>query len=218
MKPKYNIDMLSQLLEYNSQMNLTDRISKIELELIDKDKCQVNSLIEKHNYSKDFLEGALQVKSIAGQINVLIHYYGIIMTLPYILEEHEIIEEVSLGAGNTGKNFDLTTNKRIAEFKFIHWKGHDTIRQNNLFKDYFFLAEEMTDKQKCLYVINKTYPVKFLNGKRSLNSVLSKNIALRNKMVNKYGNKYNTVSDYYNQNKDKVEIVDLCRIAPSIWE
>ncbi|WP_283814259.1 hypothetical protein [Bradyrhizobium aeschynomenes] len=43
------------------------------------------------------------------------------LCLPHILEEGEIVDYVSLGAGNTGRPFDLETNRRIAEFKFIHW-------------------------------------------------------------------------------------------------
>jgi hypothetical protein len=28
-----------------------------------------------------------------------------------------------IGAGYTGREFDLETNYRVAEFKFIHWRG-----------------------------------------------------------------------------------------------
>lgn len=45
------------------------------------------------------------------------------MCLPHILEPDERVESVSLGAGNTGRDFDLETNVRVAEFKFIHWRG-----------------------------------------------------------------------------------------------
>ena len=65
-----------------------------------------------------------------------------------------MIEYVSLGAGNTGRAFDLETNQRIAEFKFIHWQGGpESIRQNSLFKDFYEMAEYDTRKQKFLYVL-----------------------------------------------------------------
>ena len=62
---------------------------------------------------------------------------------------NEVIEELSIGAGNTNRHFDLVTNKRIAEFKFINWSGkQDTIRQNSVFKDFFELDVYETDKKK----------------------------------------------------------------------
>jgi hypothetical protein len=60
----------------------------------------------------------------------------------HILRPGEVIDCVSLGAGNTGRAFDLETNLRIAEFKFIHWQGGpESIRQNSLFKDFYEMAE-----------------------------------------------------------------------------
>jgi hypothetical protein len=69
--------------------------------------------------------------------------------LPHILEDGERIEYLSLGAGNIGRAFDFETNYRVAEFKFIRWRGGaESIRQNSIFKDYFLLAEGETDKRK----------------------------------------------------------------------
>jgi hypothetical protein len=42
------------------------------------------------------------VKQLAGQINMIIHALGILLCLPHILRPSEIIDYVSLGAGNTG--------------------------------------------------------------------------------------------------------------------
>jgi hypothetical protein len=77
-------------------------------------------------------------------VNVAIHALGILLALPEILEVlevGEVVEELSLGAGNTGRAFDLVTNVRVAEFKFIKWRGGaEAIRQNGLFVDVFHLA------------------------------------------------------------------------------
>ncbi len=54
------------------------------------------------------------------------------MCLPKILKPGEIVEYVSLGAGNTGRQFDLETNRRVAELKFIRWRGADSIREGAL--------------------------------------------------------------------------------------
>ena len=89
------------------------------------------------------------IKQLTGQINVMIHALGILLCLPHILGADEIIDYVSLGAGNTGRGFDLETNRRIAEFKFIHWQGGpQSIRRNALFKDFYEMAEYETDKME----------------------------------------------------------------------
>lgn len=54
---------------------------------------------------------------------MIMHAAGIMVALPWILESGEIVESLSLGAGNTGRDHDLETNRRIAEFKFIDWRG-----------------------------------------------------------------------------------------------
>jgi hypothetical protein len=65
-----------------------------------------------------------------------------------------VIEYVSLSAGNTKRKFDLEANQRIAEFNFIRWQGgSESIRQNSLFKDFYGLAEQGTQKEKFLYVL-----------------------------------------------------------------
>jgi hypothetical protein len=69
--------------------------------------------------TSNLLESAIAFRRTAGQINVLVHSTSILLALPKILENGEVIEYLSLGAGNTGGLFDLETNHRIAEFKFI---------------------------------------------------------------------------------------------------
>jgi len=71
----------------------------------------------------EVLGAAALVKRLASQINVVVHALGILLCLPRILRPGEAIDYVSLGAGNTGRAFDLETNQRIAEFKFIRWQG-----------------------------------------------------------------------------------------------
>ena len=117
---------------------------------------------------------------------------------------------MSLGAGNTGRKFDLETNLRVAEFKFIKWRGGaDTIRQNQLFKDFYNLAEDDTQKMKDLYVINKSIPIRFLNGSRALKSVMSKNANLMKDFQKNHEYQFNVVKDYYLAKKEEVNIIDL---------
>jgi len=161
------------------------------------------------------LGSALKIKKISSQINIIIHSLGILTALPYILGPQEKIVALSLGAGNTGKRYDLETNKRIAEFKFIAWQGGpESIRQNSLFVDLFNLSEDPTPKKKYVYVIDKKIPIKFLKGKRDIKSVLSKNQTAHDKFFSKYGNKFLRVFEYYDHVKDEVAIVELGDISP----
>jgi len=137
--------------------------------------------------------------------------------LPHILRPGEVIDYVSLGAGNTGRAFDLETNLRVAEFKFIRWRGGpESIRQNSLFKDFYEMAEHETQKEKYLYVLGTEHGERFFNGGRSLSSVLSRNVTLRNKFNEKFGDRYGTVRDYYLPRKGRVVIQDVSAFVPEL--
>jgi hypothetical protein len=165
----------------------------------------------------DVLGAAGVVKRLAGQINVIVHALGILLCLPHILEPEERIEYVSLGAGNTGRPFDLQTSLRIAEFKFIRWQGGaEAIRQNSLFKDFYGMAEQVTEKRKFLYVLGAEYPLKFLKGGRALASVLSHNVKLQKQFLERFQDRYRTVSEYYVPRKDDVVIQDVSRFVPEL--
>jgi hypothetical protein len=129
----------------------------------------------------------------------------------------ETVEYVSLGAGNTGREFDLETNRRIAEFKFIHWRGGaESIRQNQLFKDFYLLAESTSRKRKYLYVLGTHTPLRFLNGGRKLDSVLSRNVKLLNDLQTQHGTKYKKVCEYYLAHRHLVVIEDVSPWLPEL--
>lgn len=203
------------LVESFSKGAITNRISGLEFDLRSKKMLDVIDLLHKENIDKGVVEAAFQIKHASAQINVIIHAIGILISLPRILEENETIESVSLGAGNTGRKFDLITNMRVAEFKFIEWQGgSESIRQNNLFYDFFALAELNSTKKRYLYLLGIEKALKFLKGNRSLKSVLSKNQSIDDQFKTQYNNQYKVVSDYYSANQEKVEIVDLQKIIP----
>jgi hypothetical protein len=165
------------------------------------------------------LQACSELKQLTLEIDVVIHAIGILTALPAILEENEQIEYLSLGAGNTGREFDLETSSRIAEFKFINWRGGpESIRQNSLFKDFFWLAESDTTKNRYLYVLDTEKPLKFLNGKRALSSVTSKDARLAKAISERYGTRFSRVGDYYRFRKDSVNIVDVSAISPNLSE
>lgn len=165
----------------------------------------------------NLLDAAVTLKEVSGQINVFIHVIGILLSLPHILDETETIESLSLGAGNTGRDFDLVTDRRIAEFKFMQWRGgSETIRQNAVFKDFFELAEADTQKRRVLYVLGLDQPMKFLEGGRAIASVLSRNQRIRDDFRAIYGHRFTRVHEYYEYRRERVEILDLAELVPVI--
>ncbi len=162
------------------------------------------------------MEAALLVKAAGGQINVIVHTVGILVSLPHILTPGEAVEGLSLGAGNTGRAHDLETDLRVAEFKFIEWRGGpESIRQNGLFIDLFNLASADTSKRRVLYIVGKEHPVRFLENRRALSSVLSKDAATAARFKERHGGTFRTVRDYYESVRDIVEIVDLRDVVPA---
>jgi hypothetical protein len=168
------------------------------------------TFLEGARAGREVLAAAAEMKRLAGQINVTIHALGVLLCLPYILEPGERVEYISLGAGNTGRQFDLETNRQVGEFKFIRWRGGaETIRQNSIFKDFVLLAESPTAKRKHLYLLGTHHAIKFLQGGRALTSVLSRNDKLRQMFFGRFGDQFRTVGDYYAVYGGAVQIKDV---------
>ena len=209
---------LETLIKYYSNDKLSDIVYNLQLQLKNKNSKSILPIISQDLTSKDTLNAALDVKSVMGQINVIVHALGIINSLPYLLEDNEVVESVSLGADNASSEFDLITNKRIAEFKFITWRGNDSMRLKTTFGDYYNLVECNTEKEKYLYLTDCSYFEKFLNGRRSFSSILSKNNKIAKEFESKYNNKYNFLNEYYDDNKFKVNLISLNDIAPNLFK
>ena len=132
-----NLREASEILQAFNGPSLTHTLSGLEAALSGATGNACGQVLAAGGVTHDTLIAAGVVKTLTGQINVAIHALGLLLCLPRILERDETIEYVSLGAGNTGRQYDLETNKRIAEFKFIRWRGGaESIRQNSLFKDF----------------------------------------------------------------------------------
>ncbi|MCI0441040.1 MAG: hypothetical protein L0177_18200 [Chloroflexi bacterium] len=199
------------------QGDLGGRIAALESLLQGGDAAKLEAAFPLLGINSGLLDAALILKAAAGQVNVLIHAVGILLAIPKILTEGEQLISLSLGAGSTGKPFDLETTVRICEFKFIEWKGGaEAIRQNSLFKDFFLLAEYETAKLKQLYVIGTEHPLRFLQGGRALSSVMSRNNKLWQEFQGRYGQKFSTVSEYYNFRKAEVALLDITDVLPAL--
>ena len=205
------------LLQTFRGADLTQTIYQIEKSLRGVSAESYSTVLTTSGAKAEVLGAAGLVKQLAGQINVVVHALGILLCLPHILRPGEIIEYVSLGAGNTGRAFDLETDLRVAEFKFIRWQGGpESIRQNSLFKDFYEMAEHETRKEKYLYVLGTEHGEKFFNGGRALSSVLSRNVKVRNKFNEKFGDQYRTVREYYLPRKGLVVIQDVSPFVPEL--
>ena len=207
----------SVLLESFRGGSLRKAVAKLENSFAGLTKAEARSQLGQVGVSMELLLAALLVKRHAGQINEIVHAIGILLSLPHILEYGEVVEGLSLAAGNTGKQFDLETNRRVAEFTFIRWQGgSEVMRQNKIFKDFFFLAEAETEKLRELYVVGTTHPSKFLESKRALPQILKGDNKLGRAFLEKNGEVMKTVGDYYLPRRHLVAIRDLCEIIPAL--
>src|SRR5665811_1387040 len=189
---------LSALASFASPEEFTLRISEIESSLTSLTREQAADRLVEERVDSSVFDAALTVKRLAGRINDIVHAVGILTALPHVLEPGEVILSLSLASGNTGKAYDLETDRQIAEFKFVTWQGGpESIRQNGLFIDLFRLAGADTDKRRLLYVVGERQPLRFLNGRRSLKSVLSRNASAARSFQDFYGRRFSTVGEYY---------------------
>lgn len=200
---------LKALSEFQGE-SLTASLAEIEQTIIGLGPKELHSYCGGKGIDAAFMSSAGTIKQLAGQINVIIHAAGILCSLPHLLERGEVVQSVSLGAGNTGRKFDLVTSHRVAEFKFIDWRGGpESIRQNSIFKDFFDLAEYRGRKNRYLFVVDTHFPLRFLTGGRALSSVLSRMPKIHEAIREKYGADVTRVRDYYEIKKDKVTICDI---------
>ena len=208
---------IALLPDHFTGANLTKTLSRLEGAARGLSARTCEELLVSEGINREAVATAAELKRLAGQINVTIHAFGILKCLPHILESGEFVEYISLGAGNTGRQFDLESNRRIAEFKFIRWRGGaEAIRQNSIFKDFFLLAEYPTPKRKQLFLLGTHYALKFLQGGRSLKSVLSRNQKVRRMFDERFGKQFKTVGEYFAVYRDKVEIEDVSPWLPEL--
>lgn len=211
------LDEAARLIQQFQGASLSQRIAALEASLQDAQVGEVRDACIRFAVDDGLIRAAAEFKRQAGQINVIIHAAGIVVALRRILEPGEVVERVSLGAGNTGRDWDVETDRRIAEFKFITWRGGpESIRQNSLFKDFYYLAEDDGRKSRHLYIMELARPLAFLKGRRSLESVTSKNAKLRADVHQRYGTRFGTVGEYYRYREGVVQLHEIPVDVPEL--
>jgi hypothetical protein len=197
-------------------VNLAARIAFLEAETKRKLKGQVCDISLREHVTVKLMNSAVEAKRASGQIDVIVHAVGTLLALPDILEDDETIESLSLGAGNTGRSFDVETNRRIAEFTFIDWKGgSESIRKQKAFKDFYCLAEAESLKRRFIYVLGDDHAQNVFRSRSTCKGMLRKYADLQTAFVAKYGASI-VVHEYFELKKHLVEFVNLRSISSNV--
>lgn len=161
----------------------------------------------------DLYRSAQEIKLLSNQIHEIIHSIGMINILDTILEPDEKIERISLGSGNSNSEFDLITNKRIAEFKFNLWNvGNNSNRKEEFLKDYLKLFIDNSNKKKEFYCFHKVEFEKYLTGNtkfKEIKKLTGKIISNVSDIETRYKLNLTTLRDLKNIPNHKVKIKDL---------
>ena len=129
-KSPIDLNFAAATLEEFRASSFRDTIARIEKNCSTYSGDNAGSNLQQNGITDALLSAALLMKWHSRQIDEIVHAAGILLALPHILEQGECVQSVSLAAGNTGRGFDLCTNRRIAEFTFINWQGGaEVIRQ-----------------------------------------------------------------------------------------
>jgi hypothetical protein len=212
-----DFNLLATTLAAFSGSDLQARVNAIEDAL--KCKMKGEGTIVPNSLPFVSFEDVVAAKRAFGRINELVHAAGILKCLDEILIPGEIVCSLSLGAGPRS-DFDLTTNHRIAEFKFSRWDaGTNAVRKRALIKDYLNLLMSEDARKKQLYVYDKEKVEDFLKSGKGMETLLSKNAQLKTRWENfhKSGepNTVETIKDLYAKFGYQLELVDLGDYLPA---
>jgi hypothetical protein len=208
------LELLGQIETFKAG-SLTRQVGAIERQLVDAPSSEIQAMLGQHQVNGRLFQAALTVKRLSAQIDVVVHAVGILYALPFILAQDEVVQSLSLGAGNAGSEFDLVTSHQIAEFKFIHWRpSGNAIRNKTLFKDFYKLACADTTKKKNLYLLETGRPLHFLTGKRMIEKVLDRSPSHQADFRQRFGDGFITVGDFYAAHQGEVNLVDLSQLLP----
>jgi len=193
-----------------------ERVRQLELVVVGVGATEAAAILQHEHIDDDVLRAALLVKRAAGEVNVVIHALGIMLSLPHLLEDGETVISTSLGAGAGGRRYDLETTHRIAEFKFTRWRGNDSLRQRELFADFVNLAEAADTRRRQLFVTGAALPTQFLwSSKRKLTSVCERRPDILQRIETAQRGTFATVAEYTASCRDRIEVIDLEAVLPA---
>ena len=203
------------LEEFLDASQLTDTIRRLENGLAGADRAAAAQAATRAGVTAELLAAAVTVRARFGRINDLIHAAGIVLALPYLLDEGEkITTRPSLAAGNDpSRPYDLRTDRRAAEFKFSQWKGADAMRKRNTFKDLVLLAAADAPRAELLVVGPE--PEVFLRTCRSSAEWgLDRAKAVRELFEERFGPLETTIAEFTATHASHVAITDVRALLP----
>lgn len=207
-----------ELAEFLGAAPLTARIADLERRLQGSDRTGVEAAFVDAGLRTGVLEAALVVRRDFGRLNDLIHALAILLALPRLLVEGEVVvNRPSLAAGNDpSRPYDLETSRRVAEFKLSKWTGRDAMRKRETFKDFVRLAADDSGRQAELFVVG-TAPSRFLKGSRSTAEwALDRAPSTRRLFAARFGRLSTSVAEFTAGPGARVLIRDLSRILPEV--
>jgi hypothetical protein len=198
--------------------NLAARVAALEETFTGLNKVGTVGALEAASIDAELFDASRIIKRASAQIDVVVHALGILTLLPSILQGDEVVQSLSLGAGNAeARRFDLETNRRVAEFTFIEWRGNDSTRLQKIFKDFYRLAEFATSKMKELWVTDDKFVLEYLKSGSSIRGATNKHRNIWEDIQREYPS-FKRVNDYYNHRIDQVNFRvidrDACSRAP----
>jgi hypothetical protein len=202
-------DVVSALASFG-RGSLTHTVADLERSFAGQDAVGLEAALEPKGVTGRTLEAGLIARDMFGRLNDIVHAVAITVALPLLLEPGEVIESVSLAAGNSPERpFDLSTNRRIAEFKLSRWDGHDTARKLQLAKDLVHLAADESGRRAQLFVLDER-PLEFVNRSRSLIENLLKRFPTTLQLFKAhFGDPAISIAEFRSSGGAQVEMVDL---------
>lgn len=211
------IEQAASNIEEFRRPSLSQKIGNMQAALAGANSSSLPTLLSQFHIDQTLLISAASIKKASAQIDVVIHTLGIMYSLPLILEPDEVVQVACLGADNSGGDFDLETDRRVAEFKFIAWQDSgNAVRNKTLFEDYVKLALYSGPKHRFIYLLDLKVAQAFLGGRSSVDRILDRNARLHRKFIEEFGSRYSTVGDFCRDYCTKISLVDLGELVPDL--
>ena len=197
----------------------TATIGQLEHDLVNTDISTVAAVTHAAGLTDELLTAALIVRRDVGRVSDVVHAAVISLALPLILEPGEVVaNRPSLGPGNDKtRQFDLETNRRVAEFKVALWSGGDMMRKRGVTADLVHLAMDQSGRRPELWVAGDS-PLRFLETSTSpVGNLLSRSSRhLRSRFEERYGTTDMPLCDFVAVQAAHVQRRNLADVLPAV--
>ena len=209
---------LAAAIAFLDRAPLASTVAELEIALTGCERAQVSDLAAAHGVTVELLRSAVAARDTFGKVNDVIHAAAITLALPHLLTPGEVLTRPSLAAGNTpDRLFDVETDRRIAEFKFARWDGHDGGRQKPTVKDLARLAADTSGRSAELY-LRGVRPLNWLMRTRSsVRQQLKRYPAELDAFESAFGDAAIPVSAFVTGAAAHVQIIDIEQRLPDLF-